>query len=433
MSDLTEILTPSLYKHRLPNLDLGDSFVYPYYEGRSILNIPASISQLFGAPRFGGQPLIPDILEPLGENLRNVIFILMDALALHRLQRWLKSGELPVWQSLIEDGIFAPLTSITPSTTSAALTTLWTGRPASWHGVTGYEMWLKEYGIVANMIEHKPITYQEQTASLQHAGFSPENFLPPKNLEPLTLGTHLNANRIKSHAFQHYSIANSGLSRMFMADTVIHPFKTPADLWVSVRQLLESHQDTRKYVWVYWGEIDGLSHYHGPDDERPAAEFSHFTAAFDKQFLSALTPEARTDTLVILGADHGQITTHIDSHYDLKNHPNLRRRLHINPTGENRLAYLYVRPRQTEAVREYIERNWPNQFAFLASDFALHNGLFGPGEPHPEMLNRLGDLILFAKGEAYLWWGANENPLIGRHGGLTPEEMLVPFLAARLD
>lgn len=153
----------------------------------------------------------------------------------------------------------------------------------------------------------------------------------------------------------------------------------------------------------------------------------------DELFLKNLDAEAKRETLFLLVADHGQLRTENDSHYDLRNHPNLTRRLHIQPTGENRLIYLYVKPGQTEAVREYIERTWPNQFAILESANAQEVGLFGP-QPHSSHLaERLGDLVLAAKGSAYLWWGGVENPLIGRHGGLSPEEMLVPLLAAPLS
>lgn len=31
-----------------------------------------------------------------------------------------------------------------------------------------------------------------------------------------------------------------------------------------------------------------------------------------------------------------------------------------------------------------------------------------------------------------MWWSEKENLLIGRHGGLSADEMLVPFLAVRL-
>jgi hypothetical protein len=116
----------------------------------------------------------------------------------------------------------------------------------------------------------------------------------------------------------------------------------------------------------------------------------------------------------------------------MRSHPNLARRLHIQPTGENRFAYLFIQPGQSEAVREYIERTWPNQFSMVDPLYALNAGLFGPGQPYPRTQERLGDLLVAAHGDAYLWWADKENYLVGRHGSLTLDEMLVPLLMARL-
>ena len=58
--------------------------------------------------------------------------------------------------------------------------------------------------------------------------------------------------------------------------------------------------------------------------------------------------------------------------------------------------------------------------------------LFGPGTPHPRLSDRLGDLIVAAHDDAYLWWAEKENPLVGRHGGLSAEEMIVPLLSVAL-
>ena len=102
------------------------------------------------------------------------------------------------------------------------------------------------------------------------------------------------------------------------------------------------------------------------------------------------------------------------------------------PTGENRLAFLYIKPGKTEAVKEYIQAEWPEQFTLIDPEAAVNSGLFGPGEVHPGIYDRLGDLIAAARGNAFWWWANKENPLIGRHGGLSEEEMLVPFLTARL-
>jgi hypothetical protein len=37
-----------------------------------------------------------------------------------------------------------------------------------------------------------------------------------------------------------------------------------------------------------------------------------------------------------------------------------------------------------------------------------------------------------AHNDAYLWWADKENPLVGRHGGLSAEEMIVPLLSVML-
>ncbi|MEK6222909.1 MAG: alkaline phosphatase family protein, partial [Chloroflexota bacterium] len=298
--------------------------------------------------------------------------------ALHRLQAWIAEDKNLIWRNLLTDGLLAPLTSIAPSTTSAAITTYWTGTPPTQHGVAGYEQWLREYSLIANMIEHKPITYTGGTGNMTMAGFEPETFLPVP-----TFGTHLKENGVASHSFQHFSLAHSGLSRTFMKGTSVHPFSTQADLFISLRQFLETTTDERLYTWVYWSAVDSLSHFHGPNHQKPKADFSHFSMAFEHFFLNQLDRSAHQDTLVILTADHGQITTNnLEEHYNLNNHPNLLRRLHMLPTGENRKPFLYVKPGQIEAVKETITNTWPNQFTVLDSDYALHQGLFGPGVPY---------------------------------------------------
>ncbi len=428
MTDLTSELLPLLKADRLPELDLGPDFQYPHYNGLSILNVPSGMCKLLGAPEFGAPALKPELLTPLGEGVRRVVIVLVDALGFSKLQSWGIEKKDSVWSRLLEGGVLAPITSISPSTTSAALTTLWTGRPPGQHGIAGYETWLKEYGVVANMIEHKPITFAGRSAHLGQAGFQAKHFLPAP-----TLGPHLKEHGIQGYLFQHFSISGSGLSEMFSPEVSVHGFATPADQWTSVRQLLESKPGERIYVGTYWDAVDTLSHIHGPDEGRAQAEFEHFSAALEQFLLKGLSAEARKDTALILIADHGQITTTAgDPFYSIENHPSLGRRIHMI-TGENRLAYLYVRPGQMEAVREYIEKTWPNQFAVVESANALHGGLFGP-EPFTDLIHdRIGDLIVLAKGNAYLWWHPKQSHLVGRHGGLHPEEMLVPFLGARLD
>ena len=427
MPDLTQTHLPILQNHRLPDLDLGDRFIYPNYQGHSILNIPSSLCRWLDMPAYGAGPLQIQALDALAQGARRIVFILMDALGLQLFQRLLQQGQLPVWQRLLHDGLLAPLTSISPSTTSAALTSLWTGHSPAEHGIVGYELWLKEYGIVANMILHAPIAYRNDTGSLAKAGFKPETYLQFTNL-----GTHLGAHGVKTYAFQHTSILRSGLSQMLYKDVEARAFNTSTDLWLNLRDLVNGRPSEHQLIWVYWGEVDHYSHLYGPEDERPAAEFVTFSQTFEKLLLNQLRSDVRHDTLLILTADHGQISTPQNSHFELRHHPDLLKKLHILPTGENRFQYLFTRPGQLEAVQEYYLRTWPDQFTFLDPAQAVRAGLFGPGKPHAQLVDRLGDILVLARENAYLWWASKDNPLLGRHGALSPEEMLVPFLLARL-
>jgi hypothetical protein len=409
----------------LPGLDSDNEFIFPKYEDQSILNIPSTVCSLLGLPEFVADPLMPEITTHLGTGIRRVILILVDALAFHRFKGWLDLS--PVWRGLIKGGVLAPITSVVPSTTSSALTTLWTGQSPASHGIIGYEMWLKEYGIVGNMILHSPITFKGAVGSLELAGFSPGRFLLQR-----TLGSHLKTHGVRAYAFSHRSITNSGLSRMLMQDVNVRPFSTPASMWVSIRSLIENQPDVPMYVWAYWGQVDGISHFHGPDGEHAAAEFSHYSTAFEDFFLKRLNPMLRKDTLVILTADHGQTVTPLDPNYLLATHPGLNAHLRLNPTCENRLAFLYVHSGHEGAVQDYFEEHLPGKFTLISQENALNAGLFGPGRVHPDLKARIGDLIAIARQDAYLWWANEDDFLLGRHGSLHPHDMLVPFLAARL-
>jgi hypothetical protein len=427
MADLTSKLINRISMQKLPDLQLKDDCLHPAYGGLSILNLPGSLSEWLGADQLHHPPIDIASLDDLAADAEQVICVLIDAVALHRFKQWVAQPDSKL-APYVEQGLLATLTSVVPSTTSAALTSLWTGRSPAEHGILGYEIFLKEFGLIANMITHAPAVFDGRAGLLYSAGLDPEQFLPVASLGP-----HYQHAGIAVHAFLHYSISSSGLSRMHYPAVETHNFAHPSDLWIAVRQLAGQNIGTKRLIWVYYGGVDGLSHRHGPDSEQAQAEFHDFTNTMVSECLVKLAGKVGSKTLVILLADHGQLATRVDPHYELHNHENLARRLHMAPTGENRLAYLYVQPGQTAAVEEYLQRTWPGAFTVMSSSQLLEAGLFGPGTPAPVTRDRLGDLTVITHQDAYLWWAAKPNPLVGRHGGLSAEEMLVPLLAFRLD
>jgi hypothetical protein len=137
-------------------------------------------------------------------------------------------------------------------------------------------------------------------------------------------------------------------------------------------------------------------------------------------------------------ADHGQIDTPPERVVHLPDHPVLQRALLLPPAGESRASYLYAKPGQKEAIQTYVREHLADRFVLKETEQALELGLFGPVEAlTPHLRARLGDLLLIAKDNSRLTRRAKQqgggSPLRGHHGSLTPEEMLVPLLMARLD
>jgi len=422
--DLTDAILPRLLSGRLTDLDLGPRAVIPAYDGLSILNLPASLCRWLGAEPLPHPPLVVPALDDLADGIRQVVVVLIDALSFERFQRW-ADGPLRGLRQLGQEGLFFPVTSVTPSTTSAAIVSLWTGRSPAEHGVLGYELFLKELGLVTNMITLAPAAIDGPAASV--ASLLPEMALPVP-----TLGSHLAAAQVEAHAFLPKAICGSGLSLMHLAQVRVHGYDATADLWGRVRALAEARLDRPRLLYVYYPEVDTISHRWGPDSEQVSTDLGTFTQVLSERFVEALDGPARRQTLLLIVSDHGQVSSTPDPHYEARNHPELTRRLHVAPCGESRLAYLYIRPGQTEAVAEYFERAWPSGFRMLHSDHALAAGLFGPGRPAGCAADRLGDRLVLAQGPAYLWSKDRANNMRGRHGGLSREEMLIPVLAARL-
>ena len=90
------------------------------------------------------------------------------------MERIVEQGKNSLWYPLLDSSVIGVLSSVTPSTTATVLTSLWTGKEPGEHGVIGYELWLKEFGVIANMITHSLASSPEEVGSLIAIWFQPK-------------------------------------------------------------------------------------------------------------------------------------------------------------------------------------------------------------------------------------------------------------------
>lgn len=414
-------------------LGLPDELVWPRYGGRCVGNLAATVCKALGAPDALSQgalaALAPGLVDDLFGGVRRVVLLVMDAMGWMALRRVMATGDDLVFHNLAERGRLIPLTTTFLSTTNSVLSTIFTGHPPAQHGLLAYELYLREWLMAVESIGFSS-PWEPFANTLLRWGFEPEGFLPvpsvAQRLAPLGVATV---------SVTHKSIATTPLSRMhFRGAKETRGYSYASDFWVSLRQVLADHRKRRLFLAGYWSAVDTLAHKYGPQDETGEAEIRSIALLMEDIFLKRLPAEDREGTLLLMTADHGQMTTPATSTTVYADHPGLRDALWLPPIGEGRVPFFYVRDGAYDRALDYLQNHFGDHFVFLSRQQVLDAGLLGPGPAYDEVPFRLGDIIGIATGDgAFARTAEDAKRLVGRHGGLTPDEMLVPLLAVRLD
>lgn len=408
-----------------------DEFLLPQYTtavgGTTIANVPATLAQWFDVD-FAGLPPLPEShwhTAVGGRSARRVVLITLDALG----------------QNLIEHTpeLFAPwldtavvnetITSVFPSTTVNALSCLWTGVAPADHGLIGLNLYFPQFGTVGQMLAMSPALVRVPNALLEaEGGLSTETFLPVPSV-----GEQLARAGIPTYAYRPYEIKDSVLSQMHGRGVEKNSgVFSLADMLQHIRHKLETSTPERFFISAYWPVIDTLSHVYGPFSPHVTAELRAIVHQIQTLLLDPLSAEAWRDTIICLVADHGQ--SNMPHHLFVDSDPDLQRLLLIENSGEPRTPYLYARQGQKEALHTYLRTHFEAQMIPLTAEEIVTHGLLGPQPPAPEIAQRLGDVVpLMHAGWGLIPTLAREKikRFVGMHGGLTPDEMRVPWLVWR--
>lgn len=404
-----------------------EDFLPPAYEDGSIANIPATVAALLNTTFDGLPPLRPAAWHTLGGGAERVILVLVDALGWELLQQ-ARSDAGWLWHRAT---VQEQLTSVFPSTTVAALSSVWTGVAPAQHGLVGLRLLFPEYAVLGQLLSMSP-NFISMPDSLVHAGTEPATFL-----EAPGFAEQLAAGGIPSYAYKSYTFVDSALSQMHgrgVRESV--GIVTAADMFLQVRRRLEESAGEPLFISAYWHAVDTLTHMYGPDHPAVAVEVRSVLHLLEKELISGLSPAARANTVLFLTADHGQVNTPQEEEVYLEDHPILQEMLLMRPAGEPRTPYLYARQGRQADVIAYIRAHLNHAMIALTAAEALNAGLLGPGPHAAQTALRVGDVISTMRA-GYVLLAPEERQqtrrMVARHGGMTPGEMAVPWFGLRLD
>lgn len=398
---------PRSFPHPLFPLAPGDDVFWPDPRN-SLIQLMATLREGLGGAPGGHLPLTEGLSIEEVRRHRQVVLLVLDGAGLSALERLPADG-------FLRRGLRCSLSSVFPSTTASAVTTLLTGLSPAEHGLVGWHVYFRELGAILAVLPGRPRCGR---GDWSQTGLDLERLL---GLVPFTEGIP-----VPSTLTQPRAIADSPFSRALRGRALGVAHSGLEEALLGLAERMRSIQG-RAYHLVYDAAFDHLAHETGVSSPKAYALLVRQQSAV-KTFLDRLSG---TNTLVLVTADHGFVDLDPSKAYDLAAYPDVRDSLVLPLSGEARAAFAHVRAGDRARFEHAVEVAFGAGVRLYRSPDLVEAGVFGAGICHPGLRDRIGDYTLIPSGRGVIreaLFGDAEPRMIGVHGGVSREEMQVPLL-----
>ncbi len=363
-------------------------------------------------PRYGEDYLgevLPSVLGALGVQGES------DVLGLPRAERycvllvdglgWRQLNAHPAQAPFLTSMRGRAITAGVPTTTAASLTSFGTGLPPGRHGVVGYTSRLPG-------TTHGVLNALKWDKSVDPVGYQPHPSVFQRAARAGVAVTVLGLRQFKG----------SGLTKVAMRSDGFRVADTPGE-----RVALAQHAcrgPAPSLVYVYDGDLDYTGHQNG----WRSAAWRYQLAILDR-FVEELHAALPDGTVLLVTADHGMVDVAAEKRIDVDDVPELYAGVEL-VAGDARFRHVYTGRGAAADVRASWEGVLGDRAVALCREDAVAAGWFGAVESR--VLDRIGDVVVSVNGDCAVERRQVfpiEAKLVGLHGALTADEMLIPLLA----
>jgi len=372
---------------------VADRQVTAGYGSSTLSDLTPSLGAHLGVPGYDD-----DVLRvPAAQRY---VVVLVDGLGFHLVRRAVRAA--PYLASLLGDA--SSITSGIPSTTATSLASLGTGLPPGQHGLVGYTSRVPATGEILNALTWSssvsPRAYQPKATFFERA---------------VTAGVAVTSVGMKR--FEASGLTEAALRGPdFVSFDDEQHEEQRIDLVVAAAQ-----RGRRSLVYAYERELDHTGHTQGCESERWLFHLARIDAMCER--LRDALPD---DVRLIITGDHGMVDVPRSAQILAESEPDLMAGVSVL-AGESRFRQLYVDG--DEPAR--VARRWADRLGDLAwvrtRDDAVDDGWFGPVDD--DLRERYGHVLVAMRGRCAVMTSQlpRELDLVGMHGSLTPDEMVVPL------
>ncbi len=378
---------------------LGESgFVLPSYTDRSSLySVACGVSAFLQVKR-------QCLGQPFQLSGRRLVLIYLDALG------WQLFQEAGVKVS----GVVERGTTVFPSTTSTALSTLMTAQTPGEHGLLGYMIYNKVLGGVINGIKYS------------YMGEGSAGTIRRPLSQSFPVRPWLSETETRVLALMSSGASSGELTRAYLLNrpaeglTTIRSHSSPYEMIASLTEALQG--DPYDMIYVYYDNPDHMGHVYGLDGQHRELAVAEVRAVIEH--VERLAQRHRDRYSFLLISDHGQVT--VSKVHVFNKDLELMNLLEVPPYGDSRAVWF----RSRYDVRGLLSERY--QMAVLTREEVIEEGLLGRVQDWVRY-NVMGDYLGVATDAytKYHYMYYDDDPALrlrGHHSGLTPQEMLIPIV-----
>lgn len=341
------------------------------------------------------------------KNYKNVIFLILDGLGEHILNNISPNG-------FLSNHKIDCVTSIYPSTTTAALTSYYSGKPPYETGWIAWSQYFKEYGRALDMFSHNESYLHE---SIKDPLI--DVYKTILNYESIFDQIELASPDVKTYEIEP-EYAERRAKRSFRANNIDEIIDYINDL---------VNTSDKKFILAYSDNPDGLLHKYGTKSDNVKQFIKEAEGKIEK-----MCANFGDDTLVIISADHGHKDN--EKFYTLLDYPEIQECFIMPPSFESRVLTFWVKDDMKELFVERFNNIFKDEFWLMTKeDFLDKYHFLGYGKKHPKIDDFIGNYIALSISSSMIrleTFLAHGKPIKkSDHCGLSKEEMEVPVIVVK--
>jgi hypothetical protein len=369
----------------------NDQPIVPDYAGANVRGI---IPALLGPGAWSSS--LPDWMPEAVRAADQAVLLVLDGLGWDQLEDHRRL--VPAIASLRG----GPITTVAPTTTATALSSIATGLTPGEHGLIGYRMVLG--GEVVNVLRWSADGHDRSRSQ------------PPADVQryPAFLGKSV-------PVVSPDELTRSAFTAAHLRGGEQVGFRATSSLPVEVGHLLAEGE---RFVYAYYGGIDKIAH------ERGFGEYYDAELRAADRLVADLLEVLPAGAVLLVTADHGQVEVGGNIVHPTESLLSLV----ALQSGEGRFRWLHARRGAEAELLAAASEEFGGTGWVYPRDRLIADGWFGPSVP-PPIAQRLGDVALIAREPVSYHDPDDSGPfeLICRHGSMTSPEVYVPLIAGMLE